>query len=80
MTAEELGGASLHCATSGVTDHFARDEAHAMSIARDIFAHLRAPQGEGLGTGLAAGQEGRAGADGASAAWQEPLYPADELR
>merc|ERR1712185_280676 len=38
VTAEELGGADLHCGTSGVTDHLARDETHALAIARQIVA------------------------------------------
>ncbi len=38
--AEELGGADVHCRTSGVTDHCADDDAHALSIARDIVATL----------------------------------------
>jgi len=40
VTAEELGGASLHCKTSGVTDHFAEDDEHALQIARRIVANL----------------------------------------
>src|SRR5436305_8114842 len=34
-TAEELGGADVHTRTSGVADHFARDDEHALEIARD---------------------------------------------
>lgn len=30
VTAEELGGADVHCRLSGVTDHFARDEVEAL--------------------------------------------------
>lgn len=40
VTAEELGGADLHCRTSGVTDHYATDEKHAVSICRRIVANL----------------------------------------
>lgn len=40
VTAEELGGADVHCRTSGVTDHLAQDDAHALSIARDVVANL----------------------------------------
>ena len=40
VTAEELGGASVHCEKSGVTDHFAEDDEEALWIARDIIAHL----------------------------------------
>ncbi len=38
VTAEELGGAEVHCRTSGVTDHYAQDDAHALSLARAIVA------------------------------------------
>ncbi len=37
---ETLGGARMHCAVSGVADHIARDDAHALAIARDIVANL----------------------------------------
>lgn len=40
VTAQELGGASVHCEISGVTDHFAEDDDHAIEIARSIVAHL----------------------------------------
>ena len=40
VTAEELGGASLHCKVSGVTDHFAATEEEGLSTARDIIATL----------------------------------------
>jgi len=40
VDAEALGGAEVHCSVSGVTDHFAEDDAHALAIARDIVASL----------------------------------------
>ena len=43
VTAEELGGADVHCRKSGVTDHFAENDEHALEIARDILAHLNRP-------------------------------------
>jgi len=42
VTAEELGGAELHCKRSGVTDHYAEDDRHALAIARRIVANLGA--------------------------------------
>ncbi|MGH3611830.1 MAG: carboxyl transferase domain-containing protein [Pseudonocardia sp.] len=36
VTAEELGGGELHSRTSGVTDHLADDDAHALRIVRSI--------------------------------------------
>jgi 3-methylcrotonyl-CoA carboxylase beta subunit len=40
VTAEELGGGELHSRTSGVTDHLAENDAHALQIVRDIVATL----------------------------------------
>lgn len=37
VTAEELGGADVHTSISGVADHFAEDDRHAISICRNIF-------------------------------------------
>jgi 3-methylcrotonyl-CoA carboxylase beta subunit len=46
VTAEELGGGDLHARVSGVTDHLAADDAHALRILRSIVATLgpRAPR------------------------------------
>jgi 3-methylcrotonyl-CoA carboxylase beta subunit len=40
VTAEELGGADVHCRISGVADHYAENDAHALGIARSIVANL----------------------------------------
>ncbi|MBA3411396.1 MAG: methylcrotonoyl-CoA carboxylase [Geodermatophilaceae bacterium] len=40
VTAEELGGGDLHSRTSGVTDHLADDDAHALQIVRQIVSTL----------------------------------------
>jgi 3-methylcrotonyl-CoA carboxylase beta subunit len=40
VTAEELGGAELHSRTSGVTDHTAESDAHALGLARRIIGGL----------------------------------------
>jgi len=40
VTAEALGGADIHCKISGVADHYADDEAHAISIARQCIANI----------------------------------------
>ena len=40
VSAEELGGAQLHCEQSGVADHLAEDEAHALLLARQAVARL----------------------------------------
>jgi 3-methylcrotonyl-CoA carboxylase beta subunit len=49
VTAEELGGGELHSRTSGVTDHLAGDDAHALQIVRDIVSTL-APRAGGPGS------------------------------
>src|SRR5207302_2484159 len=40
VSAEELGGADVHSRISGVTDHYAMDDQHALAITRDIVANL----------------------------------------
>lgn len=40
ISAEELGGADLHCRTSGVTDHYAVDDEHALYLTRQIVKNL----------------------------------------
>jgi len=40
VSAEDLGGADVHSRKSGVTDHYAEDDAHALAIARQIVSHL----------------------------------------
>ncbi|CAG8572810.1 2872_t:CDS:10 [Ambispora gerdemannii] len=40
VSAEELGGAELHCRTSGVTDHYASNDEHALYLARRVVEHL----------------------------------------
>ncbi len=40
VSAQDLGGASVHCELSGVTDHFAENDEDALEKARSIVAHL----------------------------------------
>ncbi len=42
VSAEELGGADVHTRLSGVADHFAQDEEHALEWARDVVGGLTA--------------------------------------
>ena len=63
VDAEALGGADVHTSVSGVADHFAEDDRHALAIARDIVRHLNRRK-----TLPVAVQPPR-----------EPLYPADQL-
>jgi 3-methylcrotonyl-CoA carboxylase beta subunit len=63
ISAEDLGGGDLHARKSGVADHLAENEAHALSILRDIVSHLGAPYHASIRL-----QEPRA-----------PKYPAEDL-
>ncbi|QJQ03699.1 carboxyl transferase domain-containing protein [Herbaspirillum rubrisubalbicans] len=63
VSAEELGGGDVHTRLSGVADHLAQDDTHALAIARNIVGHLnrRKPQQLALRASV------------------EPNYPAHEL-
>ena len=58
VTAEELGGGDVHARTSGVVDHLADDDAHALAIVRTIVGHAAAR----LAGAVAATAEPRRGA------------------
>lgn len=53
VTAEDLGGGDVHTRLSGVADHLAKDDSHALQIARAIAANLNSrkssfvPKGDG---------------------------------
>ncbi|MGB9081141.1 MAG: carboxyl transferase domain-containing protein [Desulfuromonadaceae bacterium] len=63
VSAEELGGADVHCRTSGVTDHYAANDGHALELARRAVANLNRVKQPRL----------------AVKAPVEPLYPPEEL-
>mmetsp|Transcript_13193 Transcript_13193/g.20004 ORF Transcript_13193/g.20004 Transcript_13193/m.20004 type:complete len:643 (-) Transcript_13193:409-2337(-) len=67
VTAEDLGGADVHCSKSGVSDHLARDERDGIRIARDIVSNLN--------------QEYMFGNIHTKhrVAFEEPIYPVEEL-
>jgi len=44
VSAEELGGADVHARVSGVADHYALNDVHALQIARRIVGHLNRPK------------------------------------
>ncbi len=44
VTAEELGGADVHTRVSGVADHYAQNDHHALAIARRIVGNLNRPK------------------------------------
>lgn len=63
VTAEELGGGEVHSRHSGVTDHLAENDKHALGITREIVSHLNCKKVLPI-----AKRESR-----------EPAYPAEEL-
>ncbi len=48
VSAEELGGADVHCRTSGVADHYALDDEDALRITRGIVESLNRPEKQPL--------------------------------
>ncbi|MCF8231698.1 MAG: hypothetical protein K9J27_05855 [Bacteroidales bacterium] len=50
VSAEELGGAEVHTSISGVADHLAENDEHALRICRNIFKNLDFPQKQELDT------------------------------
>ncbi|KAF2366186.1 Acetyl-CoA carboxylase [Trinorchestia longiramus] len=50
ISAEDLGGADLHCRTSGVTDHYAVDDTHALHLARRVVGTLNRNTSVQVGT------------------------------
>ncbi|OCH96906.1 methylcrotonoyl-CoA carboxylase [Legionella jamestowniensis] len=48
ISAEELGGADVHCRHSGVADHYAENDAHALHLARVAVSHLNRRKPESL--------------------------------
>jgi len=63
VSAEELGGADVHARVSGVTDHYALDDAHALALARRAIGNLNRVKRMALDV-----REPR-----------DPLYSADEI-
>uniref|UniRef100_A0A7N6AGT6 Methylcrotonoyl-CoA carboxylase beta chain, mitochondrial n=1 Tax=Anabas testudineus TaxID=64144 RepID=A0A7N6AGT6_ANATE len=63
VSAEDLGGADLHCKKSGVTDHYALDDNHALHLARKTVRSLNY----------------RKNIEVTTEPTEAPLYPADEL-
>ncbi|RVU32314.1 MULTISPECIES: carboxyl transferase domain-containing protein [Neptunomonas] len=63
VSAEDLGGADVHCKVSGVADHYAENDQHALQIARTVVSNLNRKKPLDLDV----------------KAPQAPRYPADEL-
>ncbi len=49
VTADELGGANVHCMESGVSDYFAEDDTHCIEIIRQIIKNLPPPKKTEIG-------------------------------
>uniref|UniRef100_A0A804HLJ9 methylcrotonoyl-CoA carboxylase n=2 Tax=Homo sapiens TaxID=9606 RepID=A0A804HLJ9_HUMAN len=63
VSAEDLGGADLHCRKSGVSDHWALDDHHALHLTRKVVRNLNYQKK----------------LDVTIEPSEEPLFPADEL-
>lgn len=63
ISAEELGGAEIHCRQSGVADHYAESDEHALHLARIAVSKLNRPEKKYLNR----------------IETVEPAYPASEL-
>jgi 3-methylcrotonyl-CoA carboxylase beta subunit len=63
VSAEDLGGADVHTRVSGVADHYAENDAHALAIARRIVGNLNWQKRPAVSLGEP----------------RPPLHPADEL-
>jgi acetyl-CoA carboxylase carboxyltransferase component len=63
VTAEELGGADVHTSISGVADHMAENDVHAIQICRNIFESIQRHEYQSLET----------------IPVEEPFYPPEEL-
>ncbi len=83
ISAEELGGADTHGRRSGVVDHVAENDEHALTIVRDIVSHLGGKMGTvpfsgaGLSTGGTFASE--KGTVPIFQAPRAPKYPAEDL-
>ncbi|KAL7010519.1 hypothetical protein ACKWTF_016931 [Chironomus riparius] len=81
VSAEDLGGAELHCRVSGVTDHLANDDEHALYLARQVMANLNVPSTNSYNDSLRFDYEvSRNFADPAlGGGIEEPIYDPSEL-
>lgn len=81
VNAEDLGGADLHCKTSGVTDHYALDDEHALNIARQIVSNLNLPKTNAYNEQLLETSKTSVGfvANNKNDIYHEPKYDAREL-
>src|SRR5687768_7398441 len=76
VSAEELGGGEVHARISGVVDHLAENDGHALGLARRIIGGLPETGAVGKGTDLFSAAENRSVP---FPTFPEPLYPAEDL-
>lgn len=79
VSAEDLGGADLHCKTSGVTDHYAVDDEHALYLARQVIGNLNLPATNTYNDRLAQTSSISMGQSSVASAIEEPRYDARDL-
>jgi len=73
VTAEELGGADVHCTKSGVSDHMAGDEIEGLKITRDVVSNLNQEYlFDNVHNNTSASTTTRT-------TYEEPMYPVEEL-
>lgn len=77
VDAEELGGAEVHCKQSGVADHMAMNEKHALQLTRQVVSTLNAPSVDQVEETYKSTLNRKARGEGQ---WDEPLFPPEELR
>jgi len=80
VSAEDLGGADLHCKTSGVTDHLAVDDEHALYLARQVVANLNLTSSNRYDDNLRWNyQISRGGQEIIASDFEEPTYDPSDL-
>jgi len=70
VSAEDLGGADVHTRLSGVADHFAEDDEHALELVRGIVETLQQPERSAVFGAQSKGAVGQP---------EPPLYPPEEI-
>ncbi|WP_295372011.1 carboxyl transferase domain-containing protein [uncultured Pseudacidovorax sp.] len=81
VSAEDLGGGDVHTRLSGVADHLAQNDLHALALAREAVRNLNAPQSvrtEPVEVPAPA-STGSARTGRGSPSFQEPAYPPEDL-
>jgi 3-methylcrotonyl-CoA carboxylase beta subunit len=75
VSAEELGGGEVHSRTSGVTDHLAEDDRHALAIAREVIRNCKPGTQSEFDHGALSLPDSR----NSNGVPKDPLYPPEDL-